>query len=272
MICRTLRREYRLHAPSAAAREALSFMETRPEIEGPTFDVVDIAIAASHGFLTATLPNGKVAAGTSSHFLSALHELVFWDHLASHGDWPILHGAALLVGGKRLVVVGDKGQGKSTLSAHLLLRGHAVEGDEHVAVGETTVVARPRSLRIKESSFALLPELPAEVRQTPSVETWDGVRVHAVDPAVFGRPWRIAEGPAEALIFLEPNHGGRSVAKPIGADAAFGRLMENAHFGNRNVLQLAARLRGLAARTPAYGLRLGDLETAEWHLKAIAAG
>jgi hypothetical protein len=34
---------------------------------------------------------------------------------------------------------------------------------------------------------------------------------------------------------------------------------------------MVARLRTLSVRTRAYSLRLGDLETAEWHLRTIAA-
>ncbi|MGN6100205.1 MAG: hypothetical protein ACTHOR_03580 [Devosia sp.] len=246
-------------------------METRPEIVGPPVEPVDVPVGATHGFLTAVLPNGKRVAGTSSFLLSALHEMLFWDHLQSHGRWPIIHGATLLVEGRRFLLVGDKGRGKSTLAVYLLTRGHGVEGDEHLAIGEETVVARPRTLRIKAGTFGMIPGLPAAARATPSVETWDGIRVHAVDPSVFGRPWRIAEAPLDAIILIEPNHGGRSVATPVAADVGFGGLMANGHFGDRNVLPMVARLRTLSVRTRAYRLRLGDLETAEWHLRTIAA-
>lgn len=246
-------------------------METRPQIVGLPLEPVDIHIDDQHGFLVADLPNGKHITGTSAHLLSALHELIFWDHLRSHAAWPIIHGGSLLVKGKRFLVVGDKGQGKSTLAIHLLARGHQVEGDEHVAIGEATVVARPRTLRVKTPSFAMVRGLPEEVLQTASFQTWDGVRIHALDPSLFGRPWQIAESPLDAILLLESNHGGRSVAKPVSVDACFERLMANGHFGGRDILLLAARLRGLAARTPGYSLRVGDLETAEWHITNIAA-
>src|SRR5207253_2106365 len=130
----------------------------------------------------------------------ALHELMFWDHLQSHAAWAMIHGATVMVGGKRLLLIGDKGQGKSTLALYLLTRGHAVEGDEHLAVGNETVFTRPRALRIKPGTLALMQGLPEAIYRAPRIETWDGLSVHAVDPSLFGRPWRIAEGRLDAAV------------------------------------------------------------------------
>ena len=245
-------------------------MKTTPEIADGTLEPIDIGFRLTDGFLTARLPNGARPEGTSQHMLAALHELVFWDHLRSHGDWPIIHGATFVINRRRLLLIGDKGQGKSTLALHLLRRGHRIEGDEHLSVGDGTVVARPRTLRIKPGTLALL-DTPDLLRGTPSIETWDGIPVHAVDPSLFGSPWRIAEGPLHACIVIEANHGGRSVCRPITADACFRALMAHAHFGSSNIIQMTARLRRLAAQTAAYALRLGDLANAEWHLASVAA-
>jgi len=245
-------------------------METSAEIAGAQLEPVDVEIGLSDGFLTASLPNGAKPAGTSRHMVDALHELVLWDHLRTHGDWPIVHGATFIIGGKRLLIIGDKGQGKSTLALHLLLRGHRIEGDEHLSVGDGTVVVRPRTLRIKPGSLALL-NVPELLHGTPRIETWDGIPIYALDPSRFGKPWRIEEGPLDACVVIEANHGGRSVSRPITADTCFRALMAHGHFGTRNFVQLTVRLRRLATQTAAYSLRLGDLANAEWHLKNIAA-
>jgi hypothetical protein len=245
-------------------------METRPEIVGAPLEPVDLEFRLSDGFLTADLPNGARPAGTSRHMLDALHGLVLWDHLKSHSDWPMVHGATFIVDGKRLLLVGDKGQGKSTLALHLLLGGHRIEGDEHLSVGEATVVVRPRTLRIKPGSLVLL-NAPSLLRDAPSIDTWDGIPVYAVDPSRFGQPWRIEEGPLDACIVIDANHGGRSICRPISADACFRALMSHGYFGPSNIVRLTARLRRLAAQTRAYSLHLGSLNEAEWHLKSVAA-
>lgn len=246
-------------------------MDTRPEIAGVTLEPVDIDVHDEHGFLAASLPNGKSLRGSSMLMLLALQELAFWDHLRSHAAWPLVHGASLAVDGKRILLIGDKGLGKSTLCMQMLAAGHAVEGDEHVAVGAGIVVARPRTLRVKPGTFSLIRGLPPGLEQSPMLATWDGVPVYSIDPSAFGRPWRISEGPVHACILLESNRGGRSVAKRESSDACFAALMSNGHFGSSNVLQLAARFRTLAASVPAYSLRLGDLAGAQWHLETIAA-
>ena len=46
----------------------------------------------------------------------------------------VLHGNAISVGGDGIILAGAKGQGKSTLSAALVARGHAVHADDAVSV------------------------------------------------------------------------------------------------------------------------------------------
>ena len=46
----------------------------------------------------------------------------------------VVHGNALSIGGKGIILAGAKGQGKSTLSAALVARGHAVHADDAVSV------------------------------------------------------------------------------------------------------------------------------------------
>jgi len=124
---------------------------------------------------------------------------------------------------------------------------------------------------VKPGTFSVVKGLPDGLDQCPSVTTWDGIPVYAIAPSLFGQPWRIAEGPLHACVVLQPNWGGRSIASKISAETSFAALMANGHFGSGgSVLALAARLRTLAVRTPAYVLRLGDITNAQWHLETIA--
>ena len=120
IICRTLRREYRLHLRSDASRELFRFIETDPSIEGVALEPFDIVVEETFGFFSMRLPNGVFTEGTSAHCIGVLHGLLLWDTLQSHEGRPMIHGATVIVEGRRLLIVGEKGAGKSTLVLHLL--------------------------------------------------------------------------------------------------------------------------------------------------------
>jgi energy-coupling factor transporter ATP-binding protein EcfA2 len=270
IVCRTLRREYRLHAPDAETDALLRFVAAEPDLPGIPLEPVDVPIAKRDGFLSATMPWGSLIEGTAGHLLGAMHRIVIADLAESHAGAPFVHGATVVVGGQRLLIVGHKGCGKSTFALHLALAGHDVEGDEHLVIGDHHVIARPRTLRIKEGSFALLPGLPPSALDSPSIVNWDGTIIRAISPSVGGRPWVIRPGRLAGIIFLLANHGGRSVARPIGSGDAFGRLMREIMLPTSGVAAATARLRRLVLETPTYQLLLGDLETAEWHASQVA--
>src|SRR5262249_51463388 len=63
--------------------------------------------------------------------------------------WVILHAAVARVGPRRMLVLGHKGAGKTTLALRLLYSGHAVEGDELAMERNGRVVVLPRLLHLK---------------------------------------------------------------------------------------------------------------------------
>ena len=271
IIFRTLSREYRLHAPSPEAHEQLRFMEATPDLPEVELEAVDIEVVARDGFLAATLPNGRLIEGTANHLLGALHGLVLRDVVSTEHGAPLLHGATVVIGGRRLLLVGHTGAGKSTLSLHLALHGHGVEGDEHLVVRAAEVVARPRTLRLKSGTLSLIAGLPAAALSAPSIAGWDGGLIRAVSPALAGGAWVIRPGPLAGIVFLVANHGGRSAARRIAAEDSFQRLMREVLLPPSGVALAAGRIRQLSLVTPAFQLLLGDLDTAEWHLSSIAA-
>ncbi len=266
IISRTLRREYRLFAPDEAARRALAFMAAAPEVEGRALEPVDIVVERRFGFLATTLPHGALVEGTSRHLLGMLHGLMSWDLTQSHPASPTIHGATVLIDGRRFVLTGDKGAGKTTLMLSLLAAGHEVEGDEHLVLEPDGVIARPRTLRVKPGSLRLVRGLPQGLEQTPTIEIWEGGLIHAVSPALFGRPWVVRPGRLDGIIFIAPNHGGRSVIARLSPNAAFQRLMRSVIFPGVSVLSETVRVRRLVTEAPAFELRLGDLSQAQFQL------
>lgn len=271
IVCRTLRREYRLHPPSDEVGQLLRFVEAAPELPGLPLEIIDIPVHFRDGFLVADLPAGEVVEGTPNHVLSAMHRIVLVDLIEGERHTPFIHGATVIIGGRRILLVGHKGSGKSTLALHLALAGHDVEGDEHLVIRETEVIARPRTLRIKEGSLRLVSGLREQAWEAPSIHNWDGSIIRSISPTVGGRPWLIRAGKLDAMVFLVANYGGRSAARAIAGNDAFGRLMGEVMLPQSGVAMAAGRLRRVAMELPAYQLLLGDLATAEWHLTRIAS-
>ena len=271
IVCRTLRREYRLHPPSDEVAHLLRFVEATPDLPAPALEIVDIPVRLRDGFLVATLPSGELVEGTPNHLISAMHRIVLVDLIEGEPQAPFVHGATVMIGGRRILLVGHKGSGKSTLALHLALAGHEVEGDEHLVLRESEVVARPRTLRIKEGSLRLVPGLPEQVRDAPFIHNWDGSVIRSISPTVGGRPWVVRAGRLDAIVLLVANHGGRSAARPIPGKEAFARLMSEVMLPQGGVAAAAGRLRQVAMGVPAYQLLLGDLVAAEWHLSGIAS-
>jgi hypothetical protein len=108
------------------------------------------------------------------------------------------------------------------------------------------------------------------VLASPSIREWHGERIHAVSPAIGGHPWRIAAGRLDALVFLEANHGGRAVMRPLAAADAFPRLLPQTMLPPAGKAAAVGRLRQLALATPAFLLQVGDLAGAGWHLRHLS--
>jgi hypothetical protein len=272
VVCRTLRREYRLYAPTAAIRSLLQFVAAMPELPGTALEPLDLPIATRDCFLSTAAPGGEPIEGTPDYLIHAVHRLLLADLVESEPGAPLIHGATVRIEGRRFLLIGHSGCGKSTLALHLAISGCEVEGDEHLLVREDEVIARPRMMRVKEGSLELVAGLPGDVWRAPAIRDWEGALIRAVHPGLGQRPWVIRAGRLDALVLLRANHGGRSVARAIGSSDAFEGLMTEILLPQAGISAAAGRLRRLAVEVPAFQLLLGDLTTAEWHLRKIAVG
>ncbi len=270
IVFRTLKHEYRISGADDDAQRALTFMAIEPEIAGVPLLPIDLPIERRGGYLSIALPDGRTCEGTALHLLSRLHGLIWADICESEAGAPFVHCATVLGPWGRAILVGSKGTGKSTLALHLLSQGYGIEADEHLVVRETCVIARPRTLRIKAGALDQVPVLAERVGGCPSIRTWDGLPIYAVNPALGGHPWRIGAGRLDRLVFLDANHGGRSMISPLAATESLRRLTQQTVMPARGKAAAFGRLRQLVTTVPAFRLSLGDLPGAARELRALA--
>ena len=221
-------------------------------------------------FYRAVLPNGRLLEGDARTALDHMSRYVVTGVLDEDPHGVLLHGASIVAREGRILMLGRKASGKTTLALRLLAEGLAVECDEHISLREHDVIARPRRLRVKRGSLPFVPSLAERIVESPFVEDYDGNVVYSVDPSVGGSPWRIRPAPAAHFVFIEPNHGGRSVLAPIPQERAFELLLANAIMLGEDRLQFAVRLRRHVAGAKAWRLSLGDHDRAVARLQQIA--
>ncbi len=170
--------------------------------------------------------------------------------------WVVLHGAVVGVKGSRMLLLGDKGAGKSTLSARLLFSGHRVEGDELALERDTNVVAFPRQLHLKPGFEDHVPELRSHgsgLRHTRS----DLGTISALDPGRLGFDWQLEVGLIDQVVLISPNHGGETRMEPLPPFEMIQKLMSGAiNWGDSPGALVAAATR--LGRQGGWQLQLGD--------------
>ena len=190
--------------------------------------------------------------------LQYLHRRVFILSVEDRPQALLLHAACLRNAGRRVILVGTEGAGKTTLTLGLMLRGYEIEGDENVFVDGRGVIARPRGMRVKERALARLPEIADRIAAAPFLTDLYGRKIYNLDPRMIGSRWQIREGAVELVVLLRSNHGGASSMRPLGPLAAGRELMAEIGFPATGRGGAVAALAGLTARAQAFDLSLGD--------------
>ena len=176
----------------------------------------------------------------------------------------VLH-AGLVMAGKTLILLpGERGSGKSTFSLHLARQGLAYGGDDLVFIdlGHDAVHPFPKSVTLKQGSFALCPDAPT---------FRDPVRgpVRYVLPE-FRPPAEVALNDIRHIFFPSFTPGiqtHRTELTPEMTALALVQQLHNGLTGNPKKFELIKRL---AAR-PAWILSYGDMEAASQEIFAVMA-
>ncbi len=267
---RNPRRLYAIWLANPAWRASIGYLECHPETEGSPPEEVSLRIMPNGPFVElreSDKPPRNFA--TINEVRDHLHARFFLESMPS--DRPLLHAACLVYQGRRILIVGPKNAGKSTLTLALGLAGFAIEGDENVLIDLNGVTARPRACRVKESSFAVLPTLAPLTEKMAFITDFHGRRIYNLPPDLLGQPWRIATGKADLIIVIHANHGAMSSIRalpPLGLAQAM--MAETAFPAAGKALGVAAMTRIVSGAT-GYDLSSGDLGGAVACIKAVSS-
>lgn len=256
---RTLRRRFLLRTDDAAMQDAMRYLECDPEIAGaaPTDTIVriDLAQRIYRIFEDDVLRSEQFGTRGAVEFLLGL---IFDASTADAPGTALLHAACLRRNGRRLLLVGAKGNGKTTLTLRLQSVGYQIEGDENVFVHGARVVARPRGLHVKESSLRLLPELAGLVPRLGYLTDYLGQRIYNLDPRLLGGEWRIEEGRADLIIMLRGNHGGYSSIRAMPTLTLAREIMQEVGLPPQSRGAAIGAIVALCSGAKGYDLSLGD--------------
>ena len=99
--------------------------------------------------------------------LPHLEWIINWQIIQQRAEYVQLHAATLETEGRALILPGNPGCGKSTLTAGLLARGFSYLCDEFALIHRETLTVHPfpRALCMKESSFPVVDRLGLPLRR-----------------------------------------------------------------------------------------------------------
>jgi hypothetical protein len=124
-----------------------------------------------------------------------------------------LHAACVGRGGRGILLMGESGAGKSTVTLQCLLRGFEILAEDSVFIAPRKLLATgvANFLHVRSDSLRWL-ELPrdaAAIRKSPVIRRRSGVKKFEVDLRRGG--FRLAPGPLKiaAIVFLSPQRAGR---------------------------------------------------------------
>lgn len=181
-----------------------------------------------------------------------MHELA----LAALPEFTKIHAGCANWRGNRLVVAGPARSGKTTLMTRLLYEGFAVHCDDIVLLRHGDVLPYPRRFWVRLQAVPLLPQIAAFAARVPETEGHV-----ALDPSELGFEWQIDPAPADAVLFLEPNHGEATRLEACTKVSMAERIMSQSNLPAAGARDWVKDICGLVEHATCFVLRSGDLDT-----------
>ena len=196
------------------------------------------------------------------HFLDALiYMLLELNYIVS------LHAACVAWDGAGVLLFGESGVGKSTLTYACARRGWTYISDDAASVvgdGGRTVIGEPHHLRFRADAPDLFPELRGrtvgyQLDHKPTIE------VLTADLPIRTAP----ECRVERIAFLDRRPGGPAGAAPIGREETIERLLQDMPMFDPELNAQRTRVVEAIAEAPAFVLRYSNYEEAALLLEQI---
>ncbi len=201
---------------------------------------------------------------------AAAYAVFFRSHqlaLTALPEFTKVHAGCATWQGRRLVAVGAPHAGKTTLMTRLLYAGFSVHADEMVLLRGGEALPYPRRFGVRGPTMALIPELAAYA--PPGVPA-PGTLV--VDPLRLGFEWRAEAGPVDAVVYLEPNHGGASRLEPCPKHVMAHRVMSQSTGPDSGKSDWIRDVCAMLLRSSSHVLWLGDLDQAVAAIREMLEG
>ncbi len=273
MIARTLQRRIVLRTEDAQVYSALRYLECAPEVAGDAPRELEIRIEPYRGYYRILEQEVAVCELlTAEDITNHLHRRLFGLAIEERPKDLLLHAASLRRNGRRLLMVGTEGAGKTTLTLRLMLGGYDIEGDENVFVDTNGVIARPRGMRVKEGTLAQLPQVADRIAQAPHMVDGNGRKIYNLDPRFLGGRWQIQPGTVDIILLLHANHGGASSIRPLSPITAGREIMAEIGFPTLGRGRAVAALAGLTGRARSFDVSLGESTQAVGLIDRVLAG
>jgi hypothetical protein len=264
VIARTWLHRVRFCTDEAEIFDELRYLECDPEIAGAFTNELCISIEPQGSYYQIAQDGRVIHERIGPQAVAdMLHARLALLSLADFPAAPLIHAASLRRGGRRVLLVGPKGGGKTTLTLRLIQEGYEIEGDENVFITPEGVVARPRALRVKQTTASLFAPLAEAFKEAPYYESGQGIRIYNLDPRKAGAAfWRIELGPVNAVVLLRPNHSGCSSMRPIAPLPLVREVIRESAFPETGRARAVGDITKLIGAARGFDLCLGDLDGA----------
>ena len=199
--------------------------------------------------------------GPRYEVLPHLEWYINWQIIHKRHEYVQLHASSLEVDGQALILPGDPGSGKTTLTAGLLTRGWSYLCDEFALIDPwaRTVHPYPRALCIKESSFGVVERLGLPLcRKTPYHKATKG-RVAFLNPLdvsadIVGRPSLV-----RWVVFPTYVPRAKATLQPMARSQAAYQLAKQCFNIRLDQQRVLASLAAVARGADCYRLIAGDI-------------
>ena len=262
--------ELRIGVRNAAAEECPRIPDYRAwrnllSIVGDADNYIICEMASGYGYGWLTHATVENRAFFRYHFL----EGAAWMTLSPRYLTP-LHAACVRAHGKTLLLCGDSGAGKSSLSYACAKRGWTFLSDDSTSLvrerQDRMVIGNPYSMRFREVGVDLFPEL-LQQRVTPRAT---GEMAIEVDTATMPELATELTGQVDCIVFLNRRKPGPPRLASYPVETARAWFSQEMHYGEEAIRQSGRAALQRLLTAPVYELCYRDLDWAINRLEVLA--